>query len=87
MSKLEKLVYLFVSIIGFFILTFILIGVIGSLLEKHDLIFLAGINKIAYLIISWQYIKIQHYKLNAISINQYFSFRNNALLKLIAGSI
>lgn len=87
MSRFERLSYLISSVFGYFILTFVINGVIGGLLKNNQLDILQFLNKIVFLLICWFYIKYFHRKINLLSPGSYFKFRRIDILTFIIGAI
>ncbi|HOI31143.1 MAG TPA: type II CAAX endopeptidase family protein [Bacteroidales bacterium] len=64
MKKVEKLLILFIAVVGYFFLVFIQLGLVDELLKSLHLRIIIVINKVVFLIVSWFYIKAILNKLN-----------------------
>jgi len=87
MSKSDRVFYLILSIIGFYFLAFLVLGITSSYLEHYQYYLATNLIKLSFLVLIWFYIKILHTKINGINWQEYFSIRILDIPKFFLGMI
>lgn len=85
MRKHERLLYLSASILGYFLISFFYIGLLGSLLQDEHMRSVSNIHAVVFLVILWFFIKYVHQKTNQIGWRDYFSFQLSDIKKFVIG--
>lgn len=81
MSKTERLIYLLVSVFGYFVISFLYLGILGNILKDTPPKLLSNLHVISFLLILWFYIRFIHRVINQIGWKDYFSFQLIDIIK------
>ncbi len=87
MSKTERIIYLSASVLGYFFISFLYLGILGNFLKDLQIKMISNIHGISFLIILWYYFRFIHKKINQIVWKDYFSFSISDIKKFVFGVV